>query len=90
MQTCEEKNVTYADIPKEPEEDEDDEKSEDGHLMEGDWAKLLLLLLQHPSDCIFVPKIQGVASEKMQCEILLHSHIEAMMDVFNTCNFSWT
>ena len=61
--------LTDVDIPKEPEEDEDDEKSEDGHLMEGDWAELLLLLLQHPSDCIFVTKIQGVSSEKMQCEI---------------------
>ena len=54
--------------------------------MEGDWAELLLLLLQHPSDRIFVTKIQGASSEKVQCETLLHLHIEAMMNEFGHCD----
>ena len=49
--------------------DEDDEKCEYGHLVEGHRAKLLLLLLQHSSDRIFVAKSQGISSEKMQCEM---------------------
>ena len=54
-----------ANLPEEPEEDEDDEESEDGHLVEGHWAELFLFLLQHPSDRVFVTKIQGISSKRM-------------------------